>query len=441
LEIGLDTVFYVALCFISVSAFLIKPQLIIYTLIIITLFPFLSVSINIGGVTVSPKDLLLAFYCISACIILFKRLILKEPILGTANNTNVFILLVLLYALLHVQYMLIGIYKGIPIQSAVRRFGFYSDCLYFFFPVFFLQKGNQLRNLLLFVVIVSLLYPLWQVSSFFLLSGDYEVTSSGTIRLSGSQATAIIASALFAILIWRNDLKSYFLSALPVFSISLVGHRSAIVALALSMIPLLMFKKEIRKVLSLAYVTSLSILLVFFAAESFSGYSFLGDFVKRSSDTLDAENTTTSARIYSIKDNLHVFEQRPFLGIGYMHEEIVSLFPASALERNVQGDMGPEINVISPHNFVMKFLSHTGIVGTILVILIIWTALKKSYLLIHGTAKRKNYGIYLFCSMVYFLVHSIMNTTFTAQGYIFWILCGACILPQTAEEIAEGKRA
>lgn len=435
MEIGFDTVGYVILCFVAFSVLLLKPNLMIYILILLTLFPiFFEIPIRLGSTNVFVEDLLLLFYCCYAVFIVSSRLITRKGVFNVPDNAKALMFFVFLYVLMHISYMLLGLYQGVPAQNAVRRFLTFSSCLYFYFPFFFLRDEDQIRNIMIFVVLISAFYPLWQLYTFIILPAwERSVTSSGTMRLSGS-GMPLLACALFSILIWKNKLYYYSLALGPIISMILVSHRSILLALGATLMLVFIWSKMLTKTFFFIYLASLGLFIGFFTFDRITGHDFVGDLITRSSDTLDSENKTTVSRVNRIKENWFVFKTKPLAGIGYNYELLKDIFPVSITD--VENE-SPEKLVLHPHNFIMLFLSRTGIIGTFIIFAIIWLALKRCYFFIGADSMLRNYGVFLFSSITFFLIMALMNTTFMAEGWIFWILCGLSVSIGVSEKLVE----
>lgn len=337
--------------------------------------------------------------------------------------------LVIGYICLHIVYLIMAILQGVPLDSSIRRFLQYSDCFYFFLPLFFLKDEKQFRNLLAFIVIITCLYPIWQLHDF-TPTGRHFVTSSGTARISSGLAAMPLACGLFGILIWMRGFQQYVLAVMPILSIILIGHRSGYLALGISLLFLFFWTRQVGKTFLFAYTTVFFTLLSFVILDAFLDYDFLGDAMKRGTDTFDTANPTTVGRAYAIRDNFFVFLKKPLFGIGYNYEELSQIFAPPLLEEaKVNGVFtAAERSVLQPHNFIMRSLSHTGLAGTSLILLIIFSVFRRCYALITREKYVRDVGIFLFCSLAFFILMALMNTTFTAQGFIFWTLCGMTIL-------------
>jgi O-antigen ligase len=385
--------------------------------------------IALGPVNVYPKDLFFLFFIVSLAAVLINNRFRTRQFLNIHDAQKPLVGLVIGYICLHIVYLIMATLQGVPLESSIRRFLQYSDCFYFFLPLFFLKDEKQFRNLLAFIVIISCLYPIWQLHDF-TSTGRHTLTSSGTIRIAAGQAAMPLACGLFGILIWMRGPKQYVLAAIPILSIILIGHRSGFLALGIGLLLLLFWVRQIGKSFLFAYTTVFFILISFVILDAFLGYDFLSDAMKRGADTFDTANPTTMGRACAISDNFFVFLKKPLFGIGYNYEELSQILAPPLLEEaKVNGVFTvAERNVLHPHNFIMRFLSHTGLAGTSLILLIIISVFRRCYALITSEKHVRDIGIFLFCSLTFFIIMSLMNTTFFSQGYIFWTLCGMTIL-------------
>jgi O-antigen ligase len=324
-------------------------------------------------------------------------------------------------------------------------------------PIFFVRDRSQLNALIAFIVIMALLAPVDQIYAFATKERWGGLTSSGTVRL-GLGGASVIASGFLAIIIFRNDLRYYLLATFPILSILLTGHRSGFIALGAAMMTFFKLTKKTTKSLLLVYLLSGSLLLVLTGLEIFTGHNFIEDTMKRGKDTFNTEVTTSKGRLEKISNAFDIFKRRPIFGIGYNFERIRDLLPSSGLiNTNAAQQTGSgrnplrhgstddprragkimldaEYDVLHPHNFLFRLLAHTGLVGTALLIYIIMATLKICRRLVQSDTLHYPYGIYLYCSIVFFLVFALWNTTFVADGWFFWLLCGASVvLVQRAE--------
>ena len=66
-----------------------------------------------------------------------------------------------------------------------------------------------------------------------------------------------------------------------------------------------------------------------------------------------------------------------------------------------------------------------AIKGSLVIFAIIGLVLKQCYSFIRAGGILRDSGVFLFCSITFFLILGLMNTTFFGDGFVFWILCGS----------------
>ena len=425
MNLGYETAIYLLIALIAVPALLWRPHYTLYILVFLILYQLENlIQFSIGHVNVYTKDFCVLLYTVSLAIVLIKNALSKRDLINMPSGSRNLMLLVLAYLSLHFFYLISAIFYGVPIDTSIRRFLKYFDVMYFFLPFIFLRNEKRMKHLLAFIVIISCLFPVWQ-SYLFTLTHTHSITSSNTLRVAGGSVVPILAMAVYAILIWGRGIKQYVLVAVPLVSIVLTGHRSATISILAGFYLLFLWMRQFGKSLLFLYVTSTCFLIVVIALNFFLGYDFLGDVLKRGSDIYDITNRTTLSRWYAIRDNFHIFLSRPIFGIGYNHEVLGNLFRHYSQQGGV---LSAEFNVLHPHNIVMRFLSHTGVIGTSLISLVIGTVLKQCYFCITRDVATRYAGIFLFCSITSFLIMCLMNPLFGSQGFVFWTLCGLVAL-------------
>jgi O-antigen ligase len=432
-DIQFATVVYTFLALFVLPLFVFKPLLLIVLLITYRAFPvFFEFQIRLGSINVYLEDLILSLYTFIAGWMILQRLIDKKEIFDVPDEAKVIVRLVLLYILLHVFYSFAGLYQGISPQNVIRRFSQYSGCLYFFFPILFINNDSKYRRLLLFIVLIAVVYPFWQL--YIAFSGGAWVTSSGTFRVAGA-GMPIIICALFTLLIYNGKkITSYLSSIFPIFSVMLTGHRSMFLALAISLTFFLLWNKKITKSILFIYLGSFGLFFVLIAFEMFTGHDYIADVTIRAADTFNTENKTSLGRAAKIKDSLSAFMEKPIAGFGYNHEEVPTFFGGfpgkkTNLKRGLNEELYQKVtNVLAPHNFLMRVLGHMGIIGSFLIISIIGMILKRSFSLSRMDGINGKHGAFLFCTLTFFLVTALMNTTFVSEGEVFWILSGTSVL-------------
>ena len=427
--IDINTAILLSIGMIGVPLLVWKPFLILYILVLGTFFhKLLILEISIGSINIYLKDVLVLLYCISLFLAFFTSIIIKKAPLFKISSKSIFLLcLVFSYIGLMVIYMISGYFQGVPLDSCIRRFLNNSYCLFFFMPLLFLQDKRQLKHLIVFIILLSIVFPFWQLYVFF-AEGIYSHTSSGTLRLQGSTAATLLTCAILAILIWMRGYKQYLLVCFPIISIIFIAHRSVYIALFIALLLSFFWIKQLGKLFLFSYVTIGLLVLSMVAIEIFWGHSFLSDFTHRGAETFSTTNPTTLARFHAIKDNLYVFAKKPIWGIGFNYEVLSIIFhKSSVVFPNIDFTL-TETDVLQPHNFFLRHLSHTGIIGTSIITMIIISVLRRCKDLISREGTDRNVGIFLFSYITYFIIVSLMNTTFFVHGFIFWIFCGITIL-------------
>ncbi len=148
--------------------------------------------------------------------------------------------------------------------------------------------------------------------------------------------------------------------------------------------------------------------------QTFTNVKLLDQNLSRVEETFKATKSTMS-RVSVIAIAMEEIPKRPFTGLEYKEMyEIVSRSKYSVRD----------FNIAHPHNFALVSIMNNGIVGSVFLILIIIKSLSTAKRLVK-TDQFRLAGTFLFCSIVYFLIFSLMNTTMTTVGYVFWFLCGS----------------
>jgi O-antigen ligase len=186
-----------------------------------------------------------------------------------------------------------------------------------------------------------------------------------------------------------------------------------------------MLRKEFAKGAVYLYGLTLSLLLFLLGIDYFLGTQFLYEGIIRAGDTFNTADKNVVGRGYAIINNFQVFLSKPILGIGYNYEDMAKSFNLP-IGPNVKNDFYN--NILHPHNFIMRFLSHTGLVGTTLIISFIVLIYKKAWTIFKYSPSMKDFGIFVLCSITFFLSFSLMNTTFFTTGAsLFWFLSGLIV--------------
>ncbi len=436
MNLDFSAVFYIAIVIFGLPLLVIRPITLIYLLVTITFFNFIGIfKFSMGPVNIYLSDMLLFLCIVFLSIKVFDNLLRKKSIADLIPpKTNLIILLLFLYLIMHLVFMISAYMHGLSPDSIIRRFLPYSSCFCFFYPMFFVKNEAQVKRLLLFTVILALIFPIWQIYGYCFTSQHF-ITSSGTVRLTGSSAIHLMGAAIFAILLWKRGVAKYFLAIIPMVALLLIGHRSGIMALVLGLALLFILRKEFVKAAFFSYSALIGVLLFILGLDYFLETSFLSESITRTSDTFNTADENVVGRSHAIINNFKVFLSKPVLGIGYNYEDMAKSFNL-LISPNIKNAFYN--NIISPHNFIMRLLSHTGLVGTTLIISFIVLIYKKAWTVFKYLPSMKDFGIFAICSITFFLILSLMNTTFFTPGAtLFWFLSGLVV---TLPKISEGSQ-
>ena len=128
---------------------------------------------------------------------------------------------------------------------------------------------------------------------------------------------------------------------------------------------------------------------------------------------LDVNSTESLNKFLVITEGFHMFLKNPFFGIGFGQFGIHS----TAEMMVVSNDFSVTYQTVaSPHNGIIQLLSETGLIGTLLGLLLSFLILKVSYLIfkIEKNPHSKFFiGIFLIISITY------IGLQFVASSYIF----------------------
>lgn len=400
-------------------AVIFKPFLICYLLLLYMFIEglahpsfFQSLRVSIGSISLYPLDVLFFLMFLSLFFYWMKRMFssgrVQHPSFG--KGTRSVRTFVVLYLVLHVCYLVSGFLSNIPLESLFRYFTNPLQCLFMLVPLLFAHSEEQFRKLLVFMLLLALIFPFGQL----LLTGTdqtaYIMKGQGTFRLGFGSFGIILAFAIIAIFCWEKKLLG---AAIPGVGLIMLAHRSAYIAIVVSLCVLGILRgKRIKTVFSITFagVAVIAFLLVIQASTSIMVFD---SGVSRINETF-ANTGTTNARFDAIGDSYTVLKQNPITGIGY--SGIYKL-------HKVQYEQAHAFNVLHPHNFILKLLSTSGVLGTCLFLYILFKIIKNCLRLTKSREYHLN-GCFILSSLLYFIIFSLMNTTFSSSGYAFWTLSG-----------------
>jgi len=368
-----------------------------------------NLNISVGGANIFLPDLFFAT-AIFLTIAGVTRILITGRLRLLSSSTKVILFWVACYILFFMGKIIAGYIEGVPLDSMVRRFALDTQCIYLFVPLLYLKQEKTLRTLLYFIVLLSILFPLGQP---FLYGTADQVSfeqGQGTLRLGFGYANLLMMLGVLAFFVWENKI---WLSSLPLAGIAMLAQRSAFISLALCIIFLTLKKKNNVKFISMLGASGLLLIATLFIIQTTMNIPVVDKAIERVSETFEYTGTT-KARINVIPITFEQIGNKPWLGFSY--KEIYTL----QLQQN---RVAFAFNMLHPHNFILSSLLRTGFIGTLILFIIIALVLLSAYKLMRERNIHKQ-GMYLFSTLLFFIVFGIMNTSFISAGYVFWILTG-----------------
>lgn len=423
------TIFITALLGITIF-----PALLLYLMVSYMAFNGLAsreliyneLKVVVGSVNIFPIDLLYGAGAVLALVGII-RMILTGGMRRYARPTRSIIILVICYFMFYLVKMVNGYFTGVPLDSLVRMFALDTQCVYLFLPIFYLKQEKTLKHLLYFIVVISLLFPLAQP----LLYGSADQVSllkgqGGTLRLGFGNANVLLMLGALAFFVWE---KKMWLTAMPLAGIAMLAQRSAFISMAFCVLVISVMKKKSIKFIAIGTITGLLLMAVLYVIQETTNVPVVGKTAERLYQTFEKTNTT-KVRMDFIPFAFEAFEKRPLVGFGY--GDIFTFM-------EIQDRDALAFNMLHPHNFVLTSLLNSGLVGSILLFLIIGTVLTSTYRLMR-MKDMMECGLYLLATLLFFLIFSLMNTTFTSDGGVFWMLAGISLWYQNRKFSAPNNK-
>ena len=416
-----------------VSLVLWSPMAIVYLLLGYMVFngyssrPFMEnvLKVTFGNVNVYPLDILFAsmvmlilFYLIKRIIGISRaRVISKEARLATG--------LIVLYFLLFSGKFVAGYFEGVPPQTLIRLFAVDIQCVYFFLPLFFLKNEIQLRRLLYFLLFISLIFPFGQLLMVGSRDTQYILQGQGTLRLGYGESSLFLAFAVIAFFAWERKMTA---AVIPAVGLVMLAHRSAFIGIAVSLVTLSFLKGKKLKTNIILGLMGVLVIGVLFVVQEATSIRVFDKGIERAAETFE-KTSTTKARFGAISQTFDVLAEHPIVGLSYGDlYKLEKRAETSALA----------FNILHSHNFFLTSLSHTGLVGTILLSWIIVYVLSCSRHLSRMSGKKET-GAFLFACVLFFVIFSLMNTSFGSAGFLFWILSGTVFWYFNEAKAAQGR--
>jgi O-antigen ligase len=370
----------------------------------------MNLKLTFGGANVYPLDFLYA-----TAVLLIPFYFIRRTLGGGARRvvspqTRTAVILVSLYLGTYLVRFVYGVFEHVPLDSLIRMFAIDTQCIYFFLPLLFLKSEEQLRRMLYFLVAIAVLFPLGQ--PFLVGSDDYQLIlyGQGTLRLGYGDSNVFVAIGMLAILAWE---RAMYMAVFPLAGIVMLAHRSAFIGLAASLAFLSYLKRKPLKMTIIAGLAGLMGAALLYVLQISTSVHVFDKGIERIGETFEGTGTT-SARLHSIPQLLGVWLENPIVGLSY--GELYKL------QRKAEVSPGA-FNILHAHNFLLTSLVQTGLVGTGLLISLIINSLMRARQLSHKTAHRET-GAFLFSSLLFFVIFSLMNTTLQTAGFFFWFLSG-----------------
>ncbi len=366
-------------------------------------------NVSVGGTNIFLLDLLYA-----AAIFLtafgFMRLVSSGKLKRYAPLTKTAMILVLLYFVFFFAKLVSGYFDGVPADSLIRRFSGETQCVYMFVPLFFIKEERMLQRLLYFVLLLTLLFPLFQPLLYGSADQIYLSKGQGTLRLGFGNANLLLMLGVLILFVWERKL---WLSAIPLAGVAMLAQRSAFIALTLCVMVLSFQKKKSTKFIALIGLAGMLFVAALVVIQATTSIPVVDKAVERFSQTFKSTGTTT-ARLNVIPMAMEQFAKRPLAGFSYHETHVL---------KQMQDEDAFAFNMLHPHNFVLSSILRSGIIGTLLLFTIIYIALFSSLRLTRKSVYKKQ-GMYLFSTILFFVVFGLMNTSFFSAGYVFWTLLG-----------------
>lgn len=365
---------------------------------------------SVGGVNIYVNDLLFAVSFLFSIIGIF-AFTFSSRASTFPRETRWVLRLVTVLMIFFLGKLAVGFAEGVPLDTLVRRFSLDAQFVYLFVPLMFLKGEVTLRKLLYFIVACSLVFPLAQP---FLYGSADQVSlqegQGGTLRLGFGNANLLLMMGVFAFWVWGRAIA---LSALPLAGIAMLAQRSGYLAIGICLVMLSIQKKQSVKFFALLAAVGAALIVALFVIQASTSVPVIDKATERLTQVFE-RTKTTSARIEVIPQAMGEVIKRPF--IGYSYRELHILWQK-------QDEDAFAFNMIRPHNFVLSWLLRTGFLGTAILFTIIILLFRMAWRM-SKSPQTHHVGMFLNASLLFFVIFSLMNTSFTSAGYIFWLLAG-----------------
>lgn len=429
----MEILIYPIAAILFVSLILWSPMAIVYLLLGYMVFngfssrPFMEnvLRVNFGTVSVYPLDILLASMVMLILYYLIRRLIGISKARIVSKEARFATGLIVIYSLFFFGKLVAGYFEGVPPQALIRMFVADVQYVYFFLPLFFLKNEIQLRRLLYFLLFISLIFPFGQLLMVGSRDYEYILQGQGTLRLGYGDSALFLAFAVIAFFTWERKMGA---AVIPGTGIAMLNHRIAYVGIVISLVSLSVLKGKKLKTNIIFGLIGVLVLGVLFVVQETISIKVFDKGIERVTQIFE-KTGTTKGRIDVIPQTFDVWVEHPIVGLGY--GDLYKL-----RERSETSAFA--FNILHSHNFFLTALSQTGLVGTILILLIIWHALSSARRLSRMTGKKET-GSFLFACILFFVIEALASTTLSSAGFLFWILCGIVYWYFNEAKVAQGR--
>ncbi|MBT8363710.1 MAG: O-antigen ligase family protein [Deltaproteobacteria bacterium] len=379
--------------------------------------PFLDeYRVHIGAVSVHLNDF---FFLGLFVLVAFGALVSREKRQVIWHPIGRWVTLFLFYTVLQ---MGVAFLRKVPPDSIIREGSGYLSCAFFLFVIMYLGT-KDISRVMKFGYRIWLLVPMIQV--YMLAAGLTWQTDTGSVRTYFIGPNIFFLAVItYKLLADDFNLRNALVIVYMLCGMAMTQYRSAFVALmALILIAGHYYLKEADIKKAFFYPFSVGIfgfilLLGLIAAKP--------QYMQKTYDRYLASyksSATVEARVSMWNAGIKTFKNNPFIGIGI----------GNPIFSDVNDKFSNEWN---PHNFAVRLLAKTGLIGLILA-LVLMAAFYKHILLfevkdVHQERVRK-FGIGFFITLL--IVH-LMNTTFVAErtAFVTWLFMGMVMVQLRSEE-------
>ncbi|WP_026602530.1 O-antigen ligase family protein [Methylomonas sp. 11b] len=369
-----------------------------------------SFKVSLGPVNILPLDLFYALALLYCFQFFIKKITNPRFNSQNAPETKLTAIFILFFLIFFVGKLVNGYLNHMALDNVLRFFMGDTQVLYFFMPLVMYQNVGQLKSLIKFTILISLVFPLCQPLLIHSKLTQTILQGQGTLRLGFGDANILLAFGCIALFSW--EYKKY-LAFLPLSGIMMLAHRSGYIGIVLALFAVSFLKGKKVKTLIVMGVAGGLVIALLAILQSLTNVNLVEQNLNRAGETFKSTGTT-AGRASVIPLAFEELQKRPFTGLEY--KEIRDKLILS--EYNAR-----DFNIVHPHNFVLSAIMSYGLIGTILLAVLLIRSMRTAYKLAK-TERFKSEGAFLFSSILFFVIFSTMNTTMGTVGYALWFVCG-----------------